>query len=184
MIKPIEIKNFISHEECDSIIGLSDNIGFKPAKSVYEGNIIDKLDFNKREIAYIKSNNFNEVFKNLSNNVLNKINSLNIFKGLKYDNILEFYFNKYSEDNYINYHFDGDEIKYGATITIVLELSNNYDGGEFCYIYNDEETQFEKGKGSLYIFDSNTVHKINPIKNGIRYSINCWPKYTIKKTLT
>ena len=48
---------------------------------------------------------------------------------------------------------------------------------------DDEEIQFEKGKGSLYIFDSNLLHKVNPITNGIRYSINCWPKYSIKKTL-
>ena len=184
MIKPIEIKNFLNNKECDSIIELSDNIGFKSAETTNESGIIKNLDFNKREIAYIKSDKFNEVFKNLSNNVLNKINSLTIFKGLKYDNIGNYSFNKYSTNDFLNYHNDFHEIEFGATITVVLELSNNYDGGEFCYIYDDEEIQFKKGKGSIYIFDSNMLHKVNPITSGIRYSINCWPKYSIKKTLT
>ena len=183
MIRPIEIKNFLNERECNSIIELSDSIGFKPAETAYESEIIKNLDFNKREIAYIKSDKLNEVVKNLSNNILNKINYLTIFKGLKYDNIGNYSFNKYSTNDFLNYHRDFHEIKFGATITVVLELSNDYDGGEFCYKYDDEEIQFEKGKGSLYIFDSNIMHKVNPITNGIRYSINCWPKYSIKKSL-
>ncbi len=183
MINPIEIKNFLNYEECDFIIELLHSFNFKPAKAIYEGNIIESFDLHKREIAHLKSYDFNDVFKNLSDNILNKINSLNIFKGLKYDNIVKFDFSKYSEKDYINHHIDSDEINHGATITVVLELSNNYDGGEFCYIYNDNEFQFEKEKGSLYIFDSNTLHKVTPIINGIRYSINCWPKYSTNKTL-
>ena len=51
MIKPIEIKNFLNNKECDSIIELSNNIGFKSAETTNESGIIKNLDFNKREIA-------------------------------------------------------------------------------------------------------------------------------------
>jgi predicted 2-oxoglutarate/Fe(II)-dependent dioxygenase YbiX len=182
MIEPIEIKNFLNENVCNEYITIGSNFDLKNATTDYiNSNFVDKevLDFNKRKIAYIPETNF----VNLSNLILDKINSLSIYKGFKYDKIIDFSFNKYSEGDYLNYHFDGAELKNGATLTIVLELSDDYEGGEFCYMYNDEEHRFEKGMGSLYIFDSNMLHKVNPVVRGNRYSINCWPKYSIKKTI-
>jgi predicted 2-oxoglutarate/Fe(II)-dependent dioxygenase YbiX len=181
-MKPIEILNFLSVKECDDILKISKNFEFTEALTTYE---IDKtinakdFNFNKRKITYIAETLFSE----LSIKILNKLNELNIFNGIIYNTTDEYSFNKYSTNDFLNYHYDGAEIAKGATITLIIELSDNYIGGEFCYKIDDIEHTFTKGKGSLYIFDSHTMHKVNPILNGIRYSINCWPKFKTKKTL-
>lgn len=183
-MKPIEIKNFLSIKECDKILEIASNFKLNSAKSTYFNQYTEHnqelFSFNKRLIAHINT----EPFGNLQNNILNRINSLNIYKGLKYNKIKSFSFNKYSEGDYLNYHYDQAETNTGATITVILELSDDYEGGEFCYMIDNIEYVFEKGKGSLYIFDSNILHKVNKITKGYRYSINCWPtKFVDKKTL-
>jgi predicted 2-oxoglutarate/Fe(II)-dependent dioxygenase YbiX len=181
-MKPIEILNFLSIEECDTILKISENFDFKdaPTSSNINKHIRDEnFDFNKRKITYIDD----ILFLELSTKILNKLNELNIFNGISYNTIGNYSFNKYSINDFLNYHYDGAEIDNGATITLVIELSDNYIGGEFCYKIDDIEHNFTKGKGTLYIFDSHTIHKVNPILSGIRYSINCWPKFKTKKTL-
>lgn len=179
-MKPIEIKNFLTNEECDLIIEKSKSLELQQAKTSYskDKNLInEKLNFNKRKITYTESN----FFPNLSEKILNKLEELNLLNGIKYTSIPGYSFNCYSKDDFLNYHVDGDEIINGATITLVIELSEDFEGGEFVYKINETEYSFEKGKGSLYIFDSNTLHKVNMLRDGVRYSINCWPKYVKTK---
>jgi predicted 2-oxoglutarate/Fe(II)-dependent dioxygenase YbiX len=182
MIKPIEIKNFLSNEECDEIVKKSESFEFQQARTSYtkiKDVANEKLNFNKRKIYYTPS----DFFPELSEKILYKLGELNLLNGIKYTSIPGYSFNQYIKDDFLNYHIDGDEIDHGATITLVLELSDNFEGGEFVYKINDIEYSFEKGKGSLYIFDSNTLHKVNKLINGIRYSINCWPRYSRKKSI-
>jgi len=182
MKKPIEIKNFLSISECDSILEMTSNIEFTNATTNYphKKDLDDEnLKFNKRKIKYVGSKELPE----LTNKILNEINKLNLFNGITYVDIDSYSFNKYSKNDFLNYHIDSAEINIGGTITVVLELCDDFEGGEFCYKVDDIEYKFEKGKGSLYIFDSNTLHKVNKITNGVRYSINCWPKYERKKEL-
>jgi len=182
-MKPIEIHNFLSVEKCDEILEISSNFNLMDAPTSYDTNKKVReeiLDFNKRQIVYVED----KLFLELSTKILNKLNELNIFNGIKYDTIGNYSFNKYSEGDFLNYHYDGAEIdKNGATITLVIELSDDYAGGEFCYKIDNNEYNFIKGKGNLYIFESTTMHKVKPITNGIRYSMNCWPKFKIKKTI-
>jgi predicted 2-oxoglutarate/Fe(II)-dependent dioxygenase YbiX len=181
-MKPIEIQNFLTIEECNSILKMTSNIEFINATTSYKNKKKDdnkNLNFNKRKIKYINSNELSE----LTEKILNKLKKLNLFNGITYTQIDSYSFNKYSENDFLNYHIDGAEIESGASITIILELSDEYDGGEFCYILDEIEYSFNKGKGTLYIFDSHIIHKVNKLTKGIRYSINCWPKYKIKKSV-
>ena len=175
-MKPLEIKNFLTEEECDLIVKKSESFEFQQATTSYSNikNVVnEKLDFNKRKIYHTPP----DVFPKLSEKILNKLEELNLFNGITYTLIPGYSFNKYTKDDFLNYHVDGDEIDKGASITLVLELSDNFEAGEFVYKINDIEYSFDKGKGSLYIFDSNTLHKVNKVTAGVRYSINCWPKY-------
>jgi len=180
-MKPIEIHNFLSVEKCDEILEISSNFNLMDAPTSYDTNKKVReeiLDFNKRQIVYVED----KLFLELSTKILNKLNELNIFNGIKYDTIGNYSFNKYSINDFLNYHYDGAEIDNGATITLVIELSDGFEGGDVVYLLDDIEHNFTKGKGNLYIFESTTMHKVKPITNGIRYSMNCWPKFKIKKT--
>jgi predicted 2-oxoglutarate/Fe(II)-dependent dioxygenase YbiX len=179
MINPIHIKNFLSKEDCETIIKIGELHKLDYSKTKHPSNnehYID-LNFNKRKSVFIRTDEFDI---KLIEKILKKINELNVTDGLKYSHIKYFQFNKYSENDFLNYHIDSAEIKSGAIITLVIELSEGYDGADFFYRINNEEFKFEKSIGSLYIFDSNTEHKVSELISGIRYSLNLWPSFNLK----
>lgn len=181
MIDPLHIKGFLTEEECQKIIEIGESYKLdyaltgRPASNSY---YVD-FSFSKRRSVFIGSENFDS---EISERIIKTINALNISEKSKYSSIKYFQFNKYTEGDFLSYHKDSAEIKTGATITLVIELGQEYDGGDFYYKIKDDEFNFEKGRGSLYIFDSNTEHKVGVVTNGIRYSINVWPSLDIKNS--
>lgn len=177
----IEIKNFLTEEECDEIVSISKNFDLGHANTTYPTSnyTIGKKDdkFRQSKIAYIESSNF----ENLTKKILNKINEYKLFNGSKYKDILGYSFNEYTENNFLEWHPDVAELANGATITVVIELSDGYEGGVFQYKIGDNEHSFEKGKGNMYIFDSEVIHRVTKITEGKRHSINCWPVIEIKQ---
>jgi predicted 2-oxoglutarate/Fe(II)-dependent dioxygenase YbiX len=72
---------------------------------------------------------------------------------------------------------------YGATITYIIQLNDEYDDGYVKYVINDEQYTIQKKQGSVFIFDSNIVHSVDNITAGIRYSLNVWPSCIKQKSL-
>lgn len=179
MIKPIQIKNFITKEECETIILMGENheLDYTKTSNPSTNEQYYDFSFNKKKSVFINSSDF---IGDLTKKIIKTINELNILSGTKYSHIKYYQFNKYTENDFLNYHSDNAELKNGATITVVVELSENYDGGDFHYVIDNQELKFEKGLGSLYIFDSHTLHKVSEVKNGVRYSLNAWPSLILK----
>jgi predicted 2-oxoglutarate/Fe(II)-dependent dioxygenase YbiX len=70
----------------------------------------------------------------------------------------------------------------------VIQLNDEYEGGELLYKdFINNEIEFDKGIGNLFIFKSTIEHKVNPITFGTRYSLVSWIKLKeiegYKKTL-
>lgn len=61
-------------------------------------------------------------------------------------------------------------------LSAVIQLSapDEYEGGEFCIKTNSADTVLSKEKGTLIIFPSYILHKVNPVTYGIRRSLVCW----------
>ena len=91
---------------------------------------------------------------------------------------------KYNVGGYYEYHFDGDGCtKYdtpennfinGKTrkLSMTIVLNDDYEGGEFQFF---AETDFRKEKtGTVIVFPSYMVHRVNPITKGTRYSLVAW----------
>jgi Rps23 Pro-64 3,4-dihydroxylase Tpa1-like proline 4-hydroxylase len=110
------------------------------------------------------------------------------FKGYELDEIEKFQFTKYTIGGHYDWHTDvGMEFK-ERFCSIVIQLNNEYNGGELLYKNtNDEIVTFESNVGNMFIFNSNIEHKVNPINTGIRYSLVTWIKLKeikeFKKTL-
>jgi predicted 2-oxoglutarate/Fe(II)-dependent dioxygenase YbiX len=186
MINVIEIEKFLTHKECDRIIELATSIGLENATTVYKtdnfSQSIVSESFNKRKICYIENENLKKI-KDITEKIILKINELKYVNNITYSDILTYSFNKYTESDFLNLHSDEHEIANGATITIVMELSDNFEGGEFCYWSDNTEHKFKKGKGTMYIFPSSTKHRVTKLTNGIRYSFNAWPRMKKNKAL-
>ena len=183
------IENFISDDECDLIISLGESIDLNPMKStrMVKGKIVttDVLyKGNKRVGGYITNELLETpVIKNLSNKIIKLSNELNPFNGIVYKGVSKYSFNRYEIDDFLDWHSDGHEILNGATLTYIIQLNDNYDDGYVKYRINDVEHNVNKKKGSVFVFDSNTLHSVEKITNGTRYSINVWPSKTIKKSI-
>jgi len=176
------IENVLTLDECDKIIKHALTLELDDIKTYNPNNgqnFID-LSFNKRKGVKFENNDYNEI----SLRILNIINQLKIYDGIEYYKLNPYLFNEYKETNFLNYHIDKAEIEDGASITVLYQLNDDYIGGEFCYKINDKEYVVPKIKGSVFIFESNILHKVKIVKSGCRYSLNNWPLYKkISKTL-
>jgi Rps23 Pro-64 3,4-dihydroxylase Tpa1-like proline 4-hydroxylase len=180
------IKNFLSKEECDYIISTGENNGLYHMKSskIVNGVVMEEdIDYggNKRMGGYFVDDLLLEPhIKSISDKILSISNELNPFNGVTYTYIPKYSFNRYSDGDFLDWHEDKHEIINGATITLIIQLNDNYKGGLVKYSINKVEYSVPKELGSVFIFDSNITHSVDTIESGLRYSLNVWPS-SIKK---
>tara|TARA_B100000902_G_scaffold204744_1_gene195155 strand:- start:607 stop:1185 length:579 start_codon:yes stop_codon:yes gene_type:complete len=182
------IPNFLTEEECDKIIELGKETDLKRLKSVTWNN--GKAEYSENEDGYHKRSgsyfgkddikNIQEL-KLLTNNVIKKLNKLNIYSNGTFNTIEKYTFNEYGHGDYLNEHSDLHEIELGATLTVIYQLNDSYEGGEVCFKHDEIGIVVPKEKGSIFIFDSNLPHWVNEVKKGTRYSMNSWPRFQIKQ---
>ena len=181
------IENFLTEKECEDIISLGESVGLIQMKSslVVNGKVIEEnIEYkgNKRMGCYFVNDTMkNSIIDNLTKKIINLSNELIPFNGIIYDQISKYSFNRYGIDDFLDWHSDSHEIINGATLTYIIQLNDEYDGGEVMYRINDVDYTVNKKIGSVFIFDSNIVHSVNKITNGTRYSLNVWPSKIVKK---
>jgi len=87
-------------------------------------------------------------------------------------------FLKYGEGGKYEVHTDGGAVF--RNLTTIVNLNEEYEGGEFQFFRPDSKTEVvreEKLKtGTALVFPSNFLypHSVKPITKGERYSIVCW----------
>ena len=183
------IENFLTEEECKSIIDLGNSTELTQMKSsrFVNGKLVDEnleYDGNKRMGSYFTDKLLDlPILKSLTSKIITLSNELNPYNGIVYNGVPKYSFNRYGEGDFLDWHSDNHEIINGATITYIIQLNDEYEDGEVKYKINDIEYSIEKKEGSVFIFDSNLLHSVNKIKDGFRYSMNVWPSKTIRKTL-
>ena len=183
------IENFLTREECDQIILLGEHVGLLEMKSsrIIHGKLIEEnisYEGNKRMGCYFYDDLLeNEKLKILGDKIINLSNDLNPFKGVNYFKIPKYSFNRYCSGDFLNWHADNHEILNGATITFIIQLNDEYEGGNVNYIIDGTNHTIPKKFGSVLIFDSNIVHSVDKVIKGTRYSLNVWPSKTIKQSI-
>ena len=63
------------------------------------------------------------------------------------------------------------------SLTVQLSDEDDYEGGDLILNDNKEESRSYKvsrGKGSVIVFDSRTLHQVTPVTKGVRYSLVKW----------
>jgi PKHD-type hydroxylase len=175
------LKQFLTKEECASIVEEYSKLDLKTAQ-IGAGLPEDELK-SVRDSKVIMVN-IDWIKHKLESTLNNEIQ----FKGYELDEIEKFQFTKYTNGGHYDWHTDtGFNFEY-RFCSIVIQLNDEYSGGELLYKdYDSNEIEFEKGIGNLFIFSSSAEHKVNPITDGIRYSLVSWIKLKeivgYKKTL-
>lgn len=86
---------------------------------------------------------------------------------------------KYDKGEHFQYHHDHG-YSYNCTVSLVLYLNDNYEGGEISFRLQDLQVKPEAG--DLFIFPSNFMypHRAMPVHNGTKYSLVTMLDYSDK----
>ncbi len=108
-------------------------------------------------------------------------------KQWKYDinSVEKFQFTVYQQNQFYDWHPDYSPSNKSNVRKISLSLSlsdpKEYEGGDLEFIVEDVPEKRHsiicnelKSRGSLVIFPSYVIHKVNPITSGTRYSLVMW----------
>lgn len=82
---------------------------------------------------------------------------------------------RYSENNFYDYHVD-DGYSFNRILSSILFLNNDYENGDLCFKFDEEEISIKPKPGRLIMWPSNFLfpHCVKPVSKGIRYSIVAW----------
>lgn len=174
-INHVELQDYFSPPECEEII----KIGM--AAESEEGSITTQktLDSSIRnsKIGWIECKQENEWLWHKLGNIANIAND----KYYNFD-LLGFkecaQFTMYdSEGSHYGWHMDyGTGSMSVRKLSIVVQLTppENYEGGELQFLYGNYPTIAMKTLGNVIVFPSYTMHRVMPIKSGVRYSLVIW----------
>jgi predicted 2-oxoglutarate/Fe(II)-dependent dioxygenase YbiX len=165
------IQQFITKEECDFIIDKCLNELELIDAPVYDNVSSVRLIEDKRKSKIAFTNGLDDI----GNKISKKLSELIEIKGFSLK-LYNFQFTKYENGDFFDWHTDSSDTMYKERfLTIVIQLSDAYIGGEFqLMLNNDEEITMESGVGNLFIFPAATKHRVKEIINGTRFSIVNW----------
>jgi PKHD-type hydroxylase len=167
MIDNINIfENFLSPEECDSILNkCKEKLTLSDAK-VYGNN----NNLRKSSIGWISDLGF------LNERLTNKLRETFNINGMEVTGLGDFQFTEYKKDEFFDWHTDSTTTMYRDRFTsIVIQLNDTYEGGELeIKNIKGEMVPIENKIGTLYIFNSRLLHRVVPVVEGVRYSLVNW----------
>ena len=178
------IKEFLTKKECEDLLKFSLIKELTPA-FVGGPKMLDLKSRKSNVFFYDYSLDFPNLNKKLIEIFKKEVN----VKGYNIDfTNNSFQFTEYRTDGYYHWHTDSDTIITERYCSIVIQLNEEYTGGELqIKDKDDNEITLEKGLGNLFIFYSHLTHRVKPITTGTRYSLVNWFKLTpienFKKTL-
>ena len=139
-----EYINFLTLEECSYLIDVLDSDSFIVSEKENRLLFISKINTPKW--------------------LTNKLNNIGIY------NKMPVFVNKYETGCFFLKHRDRYELHEERYRTLIIKLSNNYEGGN---LYVDD-TEYLKNIGDALVFDSSLIHELTKISLGVRYSLVCW----------
>jgi PKHD-type hydroxylase len=156
--KHVMIKEFLSKDECNLILNkYLKELDLKPAKVMN-----DTIDTNVRKSSIAFIDNIDIIDERLKAVLKENIH----IKGFDVTGIGPYQFTKYEIGEHYNWHTDSDNDEYkDRYCSIVIQLNDEYEGNTYA---------FERGLGNLYVFFSNILHRVIPVKKGVRYSLVNW----------
>ena len=162
------INNFLTENECQSILNYSLN-NLKPQTAkIINDNGAEVDSYRKSKIVFDKFEKFDFLNEKVMNLVLDNI-SIDGYE-MAWNN-KGYQFTSYDKNGYYNWHTDNGQGRY---CSVVIELNNEYVGGNLELRLEEETIIMEHGIGNAIIFLSNVNHRVTEILDGTRYSLVNW----------
>ena len=175
MYKHFTIPNFISKEECGSILDKCIN-ELKLSEGTIGCGTVD-IKVRKSSVAFLNDLGF---LNNRLENILTKSVKVN---GYSVSGLQQFQFTQYNIGEFYSWHRDtgASDVMASRFYSTVIQLNDEYTEGELQLNIDGNEITLEPGLGTLYMFPSYTLHQVKPITSGVRYSLVNWIKLVENK---
>jgi len=171
-----EFINEIDEITCKRIINLGKNKWEKGG--IYKTNAVEE-HIRKSKVSWVEDQwVYDLAFKYM------KIANQNSGWNFNIDSAQPMQITKYDKNGHYDYHFDGDgysvynapdnKFAHGKTrkLSMSIILNEDYEGGEFQF-FDQDKLKINK-QGTIIVFPSYLVHKVNPVTKGTRYSLVVW----------
>jgi prolyl 4-hydroxylase len=169
-IEPRVIEGFITHEECDHLIKMTN--GKMHSSKVGDG-ILDSY-LRKSETYDVMYEHDDDIVKS----VRKKCGQLTTFPT----NYSEFQITHYKPGEYYGPHHDRVDTRYSRRVcTVIIALNDDYEGGETNFIYLYKSFKMKKGD-ALFFYTTNqrdiitdfAMHEGAEVTYGEKWIANIW----------
>lgn len=172
----VVLKQYFTQFECESIINIGNKIQLHPGRVLGSGDkfVVDSSlrSVSAGTIYYNKETSW--IFEKLED-VVNKVNKLSYqFKLISFGEGLQFI--RYTPGGHYVWHKDFGKNKLSKrklSITVQLTDPSEYEGGELEFQYGKRFVA-SKDLGTAIIFPSFELHRVQPIKSGLRHVLVGW----------
>lgn len=171
-----QVDNFLSKEECDLILSK-----YKETE-LQTGFIGNHTEADSTEsLKKLKLTRDSQItffpIDDIAERILNIIQKEIPMKGFEFSKLNNFQFTKYGLGGHYDWHVDSTPTMFSERFcSTVIQLNDDYEGGNLLYKIDNKTYEFNTGVGNLYIFNSSLYHKVTPITLGERYSLVNWIK--------
>lgn len=124
----------------------------------------------------------------INNLVMQYIRNANKESGWNFhiDENEDIQFTIYGKDQYYDWHIDSWDKPYTKSgkirkLSASILLNDGFEGGEFQFNLRDKDhennifsIEDSKNTGTVIVFPSHILHKVNEVTAGTRYSLVCW----------
>ena len=170
--------NFLSNTEIERIKNLIDKeeLRFGKVGAVQNNNNTDHI--RRSKICWLKNKNLSWLYEKIGKRILElnsekwnfKLSKLDYFQYTEYDEIYNGHF---------DWHLDiGNTCNSTRKLSISIQLSseNDYKGGELTIRNKNVDKIASKKQGTLIVFPSYILHKVEPVTKGNRKALIIWFK--------
>jgi PKHD-type hydroxylase len=160
----IKEKVLFTKDECNIILNSVDN-------NYTSSKITDSYGVVKENNYRTSTQNKIKIEGELKNLLLNKLSHFGVYDFPISGNIV-----KYEIGEYFKKHEDRGETHPHRYKTLIIQLSadGDYDGGKLVLYDNKKIKPIDSTIGNTVIFDSNILHEVTPVTNGVRHTFVCW----------
>jgi len=170
--KIIVVEDFLSQNECEEMITLSESLTYEKAK-IDIGKLVTEARNNDR-VFYENKDLAKELFEKAKDYLVPKIGNSTV---LELNELFRFY--RYEKGHYFRGHQDGNFIrndKEASYFTFLIYLNQNYKGGETNFL----EHKIKPKQGMLLIFLHKLYHEGSEVKEGIKYVLRTDVMYQLQ----
>jgi hypothetical protein len=170
------VKNFLTNEECDTLIGKAEKIGFGEAPITGPSGVyLNKSMRNNERIMVDDLDLASDLWKKLEMFVSPIVKGM--WKPCGLNERFRYY--RYEVDQFFDWHFDGEfhrNEKEVSRLTFMIYLNDGYEGGTTDFNFkigtirdSDPVVQAVPEKGMALVFTHNVLHRGAPVKSGKKY---------------